>query len=169
MKINYYIVIATSLIPLIIGMLWYSKILFGNARLKANGMTIEDTKGLNMGKAVGISLLLGIMLSTTMLIWTVHQMGFYSVFQGDADKLLLSDPNSSLSIYYNDFFTKYGQNFRTFKHGAFHGILGGLFFALPVIGTTAVWERKSFAYVAIHVGYWIVCLALMGGIICKWA
>jgi hypothetical protein len=42
----------------------------------------------------------------------------------------------------------------------------GLFFALPVMGTNALFERKGFKYIAINVGYWTVTLALMGGVIC---
>lgn len=61
---------------------------------------------------------------------------------------------------------KYGNNFRTFKHGAFHGTIGGFFFATPVLCINALFERKSFIYIAINAGYWIITLALMGGVIC---
>jgi hypothetical protein len=169
MKINWIIVLATSVIPVLVGMLWYSKMLFGNAWLKASGMTVDDSQKINMGKAVGLALLLGIFMSTCMLIWTVHQMGFFSVFGSKADQAALGDPTSSLSIYANDFMTKYGQNFRTFKHGALHGFMGSIFLGFPFIGMSAIWERKSFKYVLIHVGFWAVCLMLMGGIICQWA
>jgi len=63
-------------------------------------------------------------------------------------------------------FEKYGSNFRTFKHGAFHGILASLMLALPLIGINALFERKGFKYIAINVGYWIVSFAIMGGIVC---
>jgi hypothetical protein len=169
MKINWIVVFACSLIPIVIGFFWYGKLLFGNAWMKASGMTIEVAKELNMPKVMGLALLLGAMISTTMLVWTVHQFGFNSVFQGANDQLALKNPNSALSLYVKDFFDKYGHNFRTFKHGAFHGIIAGLFFALPITGMAALWERKSFKYVAIHTGYWIVCFALIGGIICQWA
>ena len=169
MKINWIIVISCTFIPLLMGMLWYSKFLFGNAWLKENGMTMDDSKKVNMGKAVGISLLLGVFISTAMMVWTIHQMGFFSVFGSPADAALLKDPTSSLSLYTADFMSKYGSNFRTFKHGALHGIMGALFIVLPVFGTSAVWEQRSFKYVAIHVGYWMVCMALIGGVICQWA
>ena len=61
---------------------------------------------------------------------------------------------------------KYGTTFRTFKHGAFHGTLAALFISLPIIGTNALFERKSFKYVAINVGYWMLTMALMGGVVC---
>ena len=169
MKINWIIVLATSIIPLLIGMLWYSKVLFGNAWMQASGMTIHDSKKINMGKAMGLGLLLGIFMSVCMVIWTIHQFSFFSVLGSTADATALKDPTSSLSIYANDFITKYGQNFRTFKHGALHGFLGSIFLGFPFLGMSAIWEGKSFKYVLIHVGYWAVTLMLMGGIICQWA
>ena len=63
----------------------------------------------------------------------------------------------------------YGGNFRTFKHGAFHGTLYSVFLVLPLIGINALFERKSWSYVWIHVGYWALTLALMGGVISAFA
>jgi hypothetical protein len=42
--------------------------------------------------------------------------------------------------------------FRTFKHGALHGFLSGLFLALPIIGTNALFER-SFKYTLVTGGF----------------
>ena len=65
------------------------------------------------------------------------------------------------------FFETYGNRFRTFKHGALHGTIAALFFSLPILGTMSLFERKGFRYIAIHVGYWVVTLALMGGALCQ--
>jgi Protein of unknown function (DUF1761) len=169
METNWIVVFSCSLIPLLVGFIWYSNMLFGKAWMQASGMTIEKSKEINMPKVMGLALLMGAFISTAMLIWTVHQMGFNSVFQGEADQALLKDPNSALSLYIKDFFEKYGKNFRTFKHGAFHGVIAGIFLALPIITMSALWEKRSFKYVAIHTGFWMVCLALIGGIICQWS
>jgi hypothetical protein len=45
----------------------------------------------------------------------------------------------------------------------------GLFFALPVLGTNALFQHKGFKYIVINVGYWIITLALMGAVICQFA
>ncbi len=58
--------------------------------------------------------------------------------------------------------------FKTFKHGAFYGVLTGAFLVFPILGTIALFERKSVKYVAINAGCWIVTLALKGGILCQW-
>ena len=51
-------------------------------------------------------------------------------------------------------------------HGMYHGALHyGVMLALPIIVTNALFEQKSFKYMAINVGYWIVTLAVMGAIL----
>jgi hypothetical protein len=76
---------------------------------------------------------------------------------GDTSKALPS---------FQAFMTDYGSAFRTFKHGALHGFMTGLFFALPLIGVGALYERRSWKYVLIAGGYWSITCLLMGGIIC---
>ena len=69
---------------------------------------------------------------------------------------------------FQDFLANYGDRFRTFKHGAFHGVLTGLFLVFPIIAINGMFERKSAKYIAINTGYWIVILAIMGGLVCKY-
>jgi len=40
--------------------------------------------------------------------------------------------------------------------------------AMPVLVTNALFEQKSFKYILINVGYWIVTFAIMGGIVNAW-
>jgi Protein of unknown function (DUF1761) len=167
MHVNWIVVALCSFIPLVVGFLWYSKMLFGQAWMDASGMTMEKAKSANMPKMLGITFVLGLIISSAMAPIVIHQMGVYSVFGGGMGEL--ANPSSAASLYFNDFMSKYGTNFRTFKHGALHGALTGLFIALPVIATMALYEMKSFKYIAINTGYWIVSLALIGGVICQWA
>ena len=55
-----------------------------------------------------------------------------------------------------------------FAHGSFHGGFFALLFFLPIIGNIALYEQKGWKYVAINVGYWVLCAALMGGILGAW-
>jgi hypothetical protein len=67
------------------------------------------------------------------------------------------------------FYVKHGEaEFHTFKHGAFHGLLLGLMVGMPVLATNALFERRSFKYILINVGYWLVCMTLAGGILSMW-
>jgi hypothetical protein len=95
---------------------------------------------------------------------TIHQMGVYSSLAGEPG---FAESTGEAFTYFQKFLSNYGDRFRTFKHGALHGVLSGVFLALPVIAIIARFERKSIKYVAIHAGYWVVTLAIMGGIICK--
>ncbi len=66
------------------------------------------------------------------------------------------------------FLAEFAGRWRTFLHGAIHGVMVGFMFALPIIAINGVLERKSFKYLAIHAGIWIVCLTIMGSIISGW-
>lgn len=50
-------------------------------------------------------------------------------------------------------------------HGMMHGAMIAFFIAMPVIVTHALYEQKSFKYIAINAGYWIVSMAVMGAIL----
>jgi hypothetical protein len=80
-----------------------------------------------------------------------------------------NDPNSELGLYMKSFMEKYGNNFRTFKHGALHGFIGGVLMALPIVSINALFEMKGFKYIAINAGYFIVGMTLMGGVICAFS
>ena len=75
------------------------------------------------------------------------------------------EEGSEINNYYLDFMAKYGNEFRTFKHGALHGLIGGIITALPVIAVNGLFEQKGFKYIMINAGFWICCMILMGGII----
>jgi hypothetical protein len=165
MEINWYITFIAAAVPLIIGFIWYNPRVFGKAWLKSINATPEDMKRKKMWLVFVGCYLLSLMLSTALMPMVIHQMHILSVFANDATT---KDPNSASSLYLKNFFDLYGTNFRTFKHGAFHGTLAALFFVLPVIGINALFEKRGFKYIAIHTGYWMVTLALMGGIICQW-
>lgn len=166
MKLNYLIVMSSSLIPLVIGMLWYSKIGFGKVWMQETGITEEQAKSMNMIKVIGLSMLFNIFVAMLLPNIVIHQTGLMSALMNESG---FNEPTSELGMFLQDFMTKYGTNFRTFKHGAFHGFLTSILFVLPIVGTSALYEMKSFKYIFIHVGYWAVSLMLMGGVICAFA
>jgi len=48
-QLNYLAVIIAAVANFAVGSIWYSKILFGDVWMRANGFTDEDTEGVNMG------------------------------------------------------------------------------------------------------------------------
>ena len=53
----------------------------------------------------------------------------------------------------------------SFRHGAFHGAAMALMLATPVMVTNALFEQKSLRYMLYNIGFWLVSLALMGGVL----
>lgn len=87
----------------------------------------------------------------------IHQMGALGLFNGDSN-----------DATYIELMKTHGDVFRTFKHGALHGFFAGLFIAFPITAINGVFEQKSWKYILINAGYWIVSMMLMGAIICGW-
>lgn len=158
MEMNFLAIFVAAVSALVVGFIWYNPKVFGNAWMQAAGMTKAQIKGGNMAKIFVLALLFALMLALTMPVLVIHQMGVMSLTKGDLGEL----PS------YSAFITDYGDAFRTFKHGAFHGLLSGIFIALPILGTNALFERKGAKYIFINSGYWIVTLTVMGAIICGW-
>ena len=72
-----------------------------------------------------------------------------------------------LSFFLINFNNGAGQEgeFDTFKHGAFHGAFLGIVVVMPVFITNGLFEMKPWRLIFINTGYWIVALALMGGVL----
>jgi hypothetical protein len=164
--VNFLSILVSSIIPLIIGMLWYNPKVFGTIWMKASAMKAEDAKPVNMVLVFGLLWLFSLMISVILGTMVVHQTGVFGVMAGEAG--FLSDPKAASTIFYNEFIADYGDRFRSPQHGALHGGMAGLFFALPIIGVNVLFERRSFTYVAVHTGYWVLSLTIMGAIICAW-
>lgn len=152
-------ILVAAVSALVIGFIWYNPKVFGTAWMQAADMTEEKMKGANMGKIFGLALLFAFLLATALPGIVVHQMGALSLVGGDSASALPS---------YEAFMLDYSESFRAFKHGVLHGVIAGVFIALPILGTNALFERKSTRYILINSGYWIVTLGVMGGIICAW-
>lgn len=165
MEFNFIAVLVAALIPTVIGFIWYNPKVFGGVWMEAAGMTEEKMKGGNMPLIFGISFVLSLFLSLQMNFITVHQFGVFQTLENIPD---LSVEGTDVYNAYHYIMDNYGTNFRTFKHGALHGFLVSLFFVLPIMATNAMFERKSFKYIAVNVGYWTTSITIMGGIICAW-
>nr|WP_315165697.1 DUF1761 domain-containing protein [uncultured Flavobacterium sp.] len=159
MEINFLALFVAALSTLIVGFIWYNPKVFGTIWMKESGTTEEKMKGSNMALIFATSFVYAFFISFVLQSLTIHQTGALGMVGGDASKALPS---------YAAFLADYGTAFRTFKHGALHGFLTGLFLVLPIIGTNALYEKRSFKYTLVTSGFWIVCLMIMGGIICAW-
>lgn len=159
MEMNFLALLVAALSTLVVGFVWYNPKVFGTVWMKESGMTEEKMKGGNMLLTFGISFLYALFISFVLQFLTIHQTGALGMIGGDPS---IAKPS------FITFMADYGSSFRTFKHGALHGFMTGLFLALPIIGTNALYEKRSFKYTLVTGGFWIVCFMIMGGIICAW-
>ena len=105
------------------------------------------------------------LFSVSLFTLVVHQTDLYSIL---IDEPGFGEEGSPVINYIADFINNYADRFRTIKHGALHGGLIGGFVAMPIIVTNALFERKGLKCSFLNAGYWIVTLALMGGVLCQW-
>lgn len=162
MEIKFTALLLAALVTLVVGFVWYNPKVFGTIWMKENNFTQEQLRTGNMLKIFGLTYIFSLMITVTLMSLTIHQSGAIGMVGGPP---LLESAKPSFAAFMAD----YGTAYRTFKHGALHGFISGLFFALPVIGINGLFERKSWKYILIHAGFWIVTLTLMGGIICGFA
>lgn len=166
MEVNFKIIALAALVPLVIGFIWYNPKTLGNMWMKAAGLTEESLKDFNMAKVFILTYVFSFMAGLVLQSMVIHQYGVFSALMNEPG---FGEKGSEIMLYIEDFMSKYGNNFRTFGHGALHGTIAGLFLILPVIAVNGLYEKKSFAYIAINTGFWTLSLALMGGIICAYA
>ncbi|RVT74383.1 DUF1761 domain-containing protein [Flavobacterium sufflavum] len=159
MEINFLALFVAALSTLIVGFIWYNPKVFGTIWMKESGLTEEKLKGANMPVIFLMAVFFAFLIAMIIQFLTIHQWGAFSMTGGNV---------ATAKPSYTAFMADYGTAFRTFKHGAFHGFLTGLFLAFPMIATNALFERKSWKYTFINSGYWIICFMIMGGIICAW-
>lgn len=157
MEINVLSLFLAALSTLVVGFIWYNPKVFGTIWMKESGTSEEKMKGANMLVIFVMAVVYAFLISFILQYLVIHQ---YSAFAATIDI-----PNVDPSVYEN-YVNVYGKTYQTFKHGALHGFMTGLLLALPLIGTNALFERRSFKYTLITGGFWIVCFTIMGGIIC---
>lgn len=66
-NVNWLSLIIATLIPMIMGMIWYHKSTFGNAWMKETGLTDEKIAQANMPVTMGVSLVMSFLLAFFML------------------------------------------------------------------------------------------------------
>lgn len=162
---NLLVVALAALIPMIVGFLYYNPKLLGTVWMNEAGMTEEKIKSGNMAKMLLLSFICAFLFSAFLFGFVVHQTDVYSLYAGETG---FGAEGSAVMNRLDSLMLEFGDRFRTFGHGSFHGALIGLLFVVPILGTNALFEQKSFKYVAVNGGYWIITLALMGGVLCQW-
>ncbi|MFK7781568.1 DUF1761 domain-containing protein [Psychroserpens sp.] len=159
MEFNYLAILVAAIVPVLLGFFWYNPKTFGTSWAREAEMTEEKMKKGSVPVIFLVSLVLSFLLAFFTQTLTIHQFGALGMIGGDPS---IAEPT------YDAFMADYGNAFRTYKHGALHGLLSGLFLFVPVIAINGMFERKSWKYILINGMYWTVALTIMGAIVCGW-
>jgi hypothetical protein len=164
---NFIAIFVAALVPMILGFIYYHPKVLGGVWMAETGLTEEKMKGGNMALVFSVSFVLSLMLSISVMTNVVHQLGVDgALYYAQKDPARMAKAEEVKAMFVGT--GEYANDGRSIKHGAIHGIIVALFFMLPILGTNALFERKSFKYILVNAGYWTICLAIMGAIICAW-
>lgn len=157
MEMNFLALLVAAFTSSIIGFVWYHPKVFGTIISKELAQANVKIKVSNRILIFGISIIYAFFIAFILQFLVIHQFGAMSMTGGDVAAALPS---------YSVFMSDYGTAFRTFKHGALHGFMTGLFMLLPVTGINSLHHTKNFKVTLVTGGFWIVSATIMGGIIC---
>jgi cytochrome b561 len=140
MDVNWYAFAAAVVAQILIGYIWFHPAVMGKIWAKAIGKTIEEIKPQNPALVYGVTILLTL-LFTNWLVYNVTGPG------QDHDET---------------------HSFVTAQHGLAHAILLTLMFTIPIFGTLALFERKTWGWFIVQTGYWFLRLAAAASILSAW-
>lgn len=139
-SINWLAVLVAGISAFVLGGVWYSPALFGNAWMSENRMTVEDVKNGNATKIYGIAFILSLLMAVNL-----------AMYLADTPAECTGNCAQKTDITW----------------GAIAGFLSGIwpFCGIAIVG---LFEHKSARYIFINGGYLLVALTLMGAILGVW-
>lgn len=164
METKYLVDLAAAFIPIVIGFVWYHPKVFGSVIKAANGRTEEAGSGHAWWVYV-LGYVASYYIARSLGSIVIHQYGLLSMLASEPD---VHKAGTELNTTVQGLLDKYENNFRTFKHGAYHGFFTGLYLVLPILAIHTFFEKKKWTWLAVNAGFWLICLALMGGVVCAY-
>jgi len=164
MENNIWPIFVAALIPMVIGMIWYNPKVFGKAWMEETGMTEEKAKEGNFVAIMALAYLFSCMFAFVLQGMCIHQTGIAQLF---AMQEGFGEAGTEATKNFEQVMAMVGNRHLSFGHGALHGLIGGLGTALPILAVNSMFELKSWRYIWINVGYWVVSAILMGGVLCQ--
>ena len=143
-EINWIAIIVAGLVPTILGALYYGPI-FGKIWMDSLGYTEEDFKGRNEALIYGSALVLAMLISMSIKM---------------TNELVHKDVNSVGELVFS--------SFHTFGHGALHGAMLAITLVVPVFLSLSLFQKNSGKNMLLNAAFWIICFAIMGGILDAW-
>ncbi|WEK36856.1 MAG: DUF1761 domain-containing protein [Candidatus Pseudobacter hemicellulosilyticus] len=139
-SINWLAVLVAGIVAFMLGGVWYSPALLGNAWMKENKLTLEMVQGANKGRLFGWYFLLSLVIATNLALFLAPSPA--ACPSGCAHTIDLAG-------------------------GALAGLLTGVW-VFSFLAIIALFEQKTARYIFINGGYCMLALTLMGAIIGAW-
>lgn len=138
--INWLAILVAGISAFVLGGVWYSPALFGNAWMRANKMTEEDVKKGNAARIYGWSFVLSLIMAANL-----------GMFLADGPATCPTECTQKTDIAW----------------GATAGFLAGIW-AFCGLAIVFLFERRPGRLIFINGGYLLAALTLMGAIIGLW-
>ena len=139
-SINWLAVLVAGISAFVLGGVWYSPMLFGNAWMKENKFTEEQLKSSNKTKIFGWAFVISLIMAANL-----------AMFLADTPAECTGNCAQKTDITW----------------GSIAGFLAGIW-GFSAIAIAALFEQKTARYIFINGGYALVALTLMGAIIGVW-
>lgn len=139
-SINWLAVLVAGLSAFVVGGIWYSPGLFGNAWMKDSKLTAEEIKKGNKGKIFGFTAIFSLVMAANL-----------AMFLADSPAGCPPECAQKTDVSW----------------GTIAGFLAGIW-TFCAIAIHSLFELKSWRYIFINGGYSLVALTLMGAIIGLW-
>ena len=159
------VLLEAALVPLVVAAIWYNPYLLGRFWGTGTGPTKDKMTITNLSIFAVVSVIAGYYIAGSLGGIVIHQHGIYSMLAGVPE---VHQKGTELYNTVQGLMDKYGNNFRTFKHGAFHGYRTGLYLVLPFLVIFGLLDGRKICWILVHAAYATICLALMGGIVCAY-
>ena len=143
-EVNIIAIAVAALVPNVVGAIYYGPLL-GSTWRTAIGKSEADLKPKSEALVYGGALL----LSALVAFFLNFMIGMSHKDIGASGELVFVSP-------------------RTFGHGAFHGMAIGLMMISPIVACLGLFHGYKGKAIIINVVYWVICLAVMGGIVDMW-
>ena len=138
--INWLAILVAGISAFVLGGVWYSPLLFGNAWMRENKLTMEDVKKGNAAKIYGWAFILSLIMAANL-----------GMFLADTPAECTGNWAQKTDITW----------------GAIAGFLAGIW-AFCGLAIVALFEQRSARYIFINGCYLLLALTLMGAIIGVW-
>lgn len=158
---NLLVLIATAFIPFLIAYAWFHPKVFGGETWARISNLSEANAAVEISPLkLLFSILLNFLIAFGLFALTIHQFSVFGLVGADPELL---KTGTGLA-----FMNEFGGRHLSFGHGIAHGVQATIAFVVPILGYATIFERKGGKYFLVNLGFWLVSLILMAGVLAQW-